>query len=176
MIYSRCVHACVKRGIGTRSGIPMIEGGYQHTGVMPAARKISRMTKLRTKRVTHAQSPYITVGACKLFNSLAYLSHARSRAFSLSPIFLSLSLVVLHGPGRGSTNYWSPIGAREEDRDQAKRIRVLGAFLSSLVFQYPSLSPATSWVYPRFTFIPFPSSSFNPFLTELYRFLDYAEA
>lgn len=174
------MHACVKGGIGTRSGIPTIEGGYQRTGAMPAARKISRMTELRTKRVTHAQSPYITVGACKLFNSPAYLSCTCRRAFSLSPIFLSLLLVVLRGPGRGSTNYWSPIGAREEDRDQAKRIRVLGAFLSSLVFQYPFRFPfarhipSLSTIYPRS--LSAPSSSFNPFLTELYRFLDYAEA
>lgn len=40
------------------------------------------MTEHRVKRVTHAQSPYITVGACKLFNSpacsqenLFFLSH-----------------------------------------------------------------------------------------------------
>lgn len=78
---SRCVHVC-KRGIAVHSGISTIGGGYQRA----AARKNGRMTERRAKRVTHAQSPYITVGACKLFNSLAYPVLAGEPFLSLSPI------------------------------------------------------------------------------------------
>jgi len=60
------------------------------------------MTELGAKRVTHAQSPYITVGACKLFNSPAHPLYSQGSLFSLSPIFLSLALIVPRVSATGS--------------------------------------------------------------------------
>jgi len=84
---------CMNECIGVCSGISTMGRclSAYHRGV---ARRNDRMTELRAKRVTHAQSPYITVGACKLFNSLAHPPYSHRGAFSLSPIFLSLALIV----------------------------------------------------------------------------------
>lgn len=81
------MHACVNGVSVPRSGISTMEGGYQRTPAFAAAQeKNGRMTELGAKRVTHAQSPYITVGACKLFNSPACPGLAREGLpLSLSP-------------------------------------------------------------------------------------------
>lgn len=108
---------------------------------------------LRTKQVTHAQSPYITVGACKLFNCLAYpactdspsgtggwvflytdfpsfyLSFHVHQSSPCAPSHPILShLIVRPAHWRRATNYWSSIEAREDfDR--------LNASTSSILFR-----------------------------------------
>lgn len=160
-----------------------MQGGYQRY-LRGIARKNGRMTELRTKRVTHAQFPYITVGACKLFNPLAHPVLAGERLFSFSlcsppppPFslcftdFLSLfSTCVVPRTARGPTIYWSSIGAREEDCDRAKRIYVLGSFSPLASFNIPPvflpsslfLSPSRSRLsaIPYAIFLPFPRSGF----------------
>lgn len=135
------------------------------------------MTELRTKRVTHAQSPYITVGACKLFNSLAYPMLAEESLFSLTGFpFLSTSIV--SRTERGPTNYWSSIEARKKHRVCVCARPGLNAFsFSSLSSSFTISFPAHFLHCARHTVfrdsvrypLPFlffryaPSSSFNPF-------------
>jgi len=60
------------------------------------------MTELRAKRVTHAQSPYITVGACKLFNSRAIARAPTLESLFSSPRSFSFPLhLSLRVPGAG---------------------------------------------------------------------------
>ena len=107
------------------------------------------MTERRAKRVTHAQSPYITVGACKLFNSPAYPMLAGEPFLSLSPIFLFFPLVLR--TRRGPTII-------EAQLDRGKRtVTRLNVSTSSVLFLLssfnilsallPSSSPTTKSIY-----------------------------
>jgi len=139
------------------------------------------MTERRAKRVTHAQSPYITVGACKLFNSPAYPVLAGEPFLSLSLIFLFFPLVLR--TSRRPTII-------EAQLNRGKRIVTkLNVSASSALFLLSSFNILSALLPSRLLpnlstilsviLVPFPdapSSSFNPFFEELNRFLDYAKA
>lgn len=148
---------------------------------LDAARKNGRMTERRAKRVTHAQSPYITVGACKLFNSPVYPVLAGGPFPSLSPIFLFFQLVLR--TSRGPTIIEAQL---DRGKKTVTRLNVSGSSALFLLSSFnilsallpsrllPSLSTILSVIL-----VPFPdapSSSFNPFFEELHQFLDYAKA
>lgn len=103
------------------------------------------MTELRAKRVTHAQSPYITVGACKLFNSPAYLS----RALAGEPFLSHLSDFPFPPACRFARTSDAVPQIIEAQLERGKKTATrLNASASSapfslfpLVFQYPSRFP-----------------------------------
>lgn len=150
-----------------------------------ATRRNGRMTELRAKRVTHAQSPYITVGACKLFNSPAISrAHTLKSLFSFPrssffPFHLSLRI-----PGAGPRIIEAQLEREKKTMTKRNASTVLDSISSFSSFNILS---ALSFHFARRVYLQFrplspfpfrdaPSSSFNPFLTELYRFLDYAQA
>lgn len=119
------------------------------------------MTEHRAKRVTHAQSPYITVGAYKLFNSLAYPVLAGEPFLSLSPISFPfhLSCVPVADPR-----------IIEAQLERGKTVTELNASTSSVFSLHPSFNILSTLLPSRLPslstilsliLIPFPGRAYH---------------
>lgn len=133
------------------------------------------MTELRAKRVTHAQSPYITVEACKLFNPSPPSAHpvlAREHLFSIS-LSLSFSLLLIflpsflpfqlsfRVPGAGPQIIEAQLERRKKTVTGLNASTSPWFFLSSLASLSISFSPFLPLVLLFSSFVSRPSPSLS---------------